>query len=347
MVASEIKVLSPNDPQWISFVMSHPDATIFHLPDWIDLLTACYGYKAEVLTIQDGSNKIIAALPLMQVNSWLTGKRMVSVPFSDFCKPLAIETSSINQLAQALQAWQSENRVAEIRIHWPLNEAPGIYQGGYFARHITRLEPDAHQLFAKFSKTQVQKNIRVAERHGVEIRLSTQWQAMEAFYGLHLKTRRRLGTPIQPFRFFRLFWERLISKGDGFVLLAYKEEQLLAGAVFLNSNNALIFKYGASNPEGWGFRPNNLLFWHAISWGCEHGYQFLDWGRTDLHTQGLRRFKLGWSSEEQILHYSVLSKQTPRNIADSKVASIVASIIKRSPTWVGRLIGEVFYTHFG
>jgi len=193
----------------------------------------------------------------------------------------------------------------------------------------------------------VQKNIHVAERKGVEVKLSRQWRDVELFYGLHLQTRRRLGSPIQPFRFFRLFWERLISRGDGFVLLAFKEEQLLAGAVFLNSNKSLMFKYGASNPEGWRFRPNNLLFWHAICWGCEHGYLFFDWGRTDLRTQGLRKFKQGWSSEEQILHYSILAKSTPRNMSDSKAASIMASIIKRSPTWVGRLIGETLYSHFG
>lgn len=347
MVVTDLKILQQNDPRWTSYVQSHPDTTIFHQSDWIELLSACYGYKAELLTLQDSSNKIIAALPLMQVNSRLTGKRLVSVPFSDFCQPLLDESTPLQKLVTRLQSWRIENRIGEIRIHWPLNGLPGIHHESSYARHITYLEPDSQNLFKRFAKSQVQKNIRLAERKGVEIFLRHQWKDMESFYGLHLETRRRLGTPVQPFRFFRILWERLISKGDGFILLAYKDAQLLAGAIFLHSNKSLIYKYGASNPNFWTLRPNNLLFWRAICLGCDHGYQFFDWGRTALHPPGLRKFKLGWCSEEQIIHYSILSERPPRLMENSKLAAIVATIIKNSPTWVGRLIGEALYSHFG
>jgi CelD/BcsL family acetyltransferase involved in cellulose biosynthesis len=146
-------------------------------------------------------------------------------------------------------------------------------------------------------------------------------------------------------RFFRLLWERLICRGLGFVLLAHKDSQLLAAAVFLHCNQTLTNKFSASDPAYWKLRPNNLLLWHAIRWGCEHGYRVFDWGRTDLDNQGLRQFKLGWGSEEQIVQYSVLADREPRGPVDGKAHQLLTSLIQRSPTWVCRVTGELLYRH--
>jgi len=333
--------------RWTDFCASRPEAMVFHHPAWAGVLKDCYGYEPALLAQLDAGGRIVAGMPLMRIDSWLTGRRLVSLPFSDFCAPLAQDGAPMGDLFEGLRSWRRQNKAPEIQIRWPLPGGDGIYPTTTFARHVTPLDPEIERVFRSFAKTQVQQRIGQAERSGIRIELSAAWDGVRSYYKLHLETRRRLGAPVQPLRFFRLLWAGLISRDLGFVLLAYKDALPVAGAVFLHWNKTLTYKYGASNPSHWRLRPNNLLLWHAIRWGCEHGYSLLDWGRTDLANEGLRRFKRGWGSEEQILHYSVLADHSPKGSPAGKSLHFLSTLIRRSPAWVGRAMGELFYRHFG
>ena len=109
-------------------------------------------------------------------------------------------------------------------------------------------------------------------------------------------------------------WSRLIKSGLGFVVLAYKDSTPIAGALFLAWNGTLIYKYSASDPLYWRYRPNNLVLWTAIRWGCEHGYHLMDFGKTDLANQGLRDFKSGWGATETPLIYSYIGGMLPLSL---------------------------------
>jgi hypothetical protein len=329
---------------WLAYLAQYPQATIFHHPSWINLLADCYGYRPNILVLQNSEGVITAGLPLMRVNSWITGRRAVALPFSDFCPPLG-EISPA--LIAELQAWRKQQRLQQLVVHWPLPGDEGVFCGEVTARHIMQLKADHQGVFRKFKRTQVQQPIRQAEKAGVNIQRGENWEDILRFYRLHLQTRQRLGSPVQPLRFFRLLWERLISQGLGFVLLAYKDTQVIAGAVFLHWNKTLTYKYSASDPSCWNLRPNNLLLWHAIQWGCEQDYQVFDWGKTDPENEGLRAFKRGWGSDEQILHYSVLADRPPAaKLSGGINQRLLAGVIQHSSAWVCRMIGELLYGHF-
>jgi hypothetical protein len=164
------------------------------------------------------------------------------------------------------------------------------------------------------------------------------------FYNLQVATRRRLGTPVQPLRFFRFFWKRLIEEDLGFLLIAHKESVPVAAAIFLAWNGTLIYKYSASDPAYWKMRPNNLVLWSAIRWGCQNGYHTFDFGRTDLIDQGLRDFKNGWGTEELPLVYSRIA-ETAGKPSDGRLRRWLAPVIKNSPTIVCRVIGELMYKY--
>ena len=138
----------------------------------------------------------------------------------------------------------------------------------------------------------------------------------------------------------------LIEKGLGFVLLAYKDDECLAAAIFLHWHRTLTYKYGASAIDGLNLRPNNLLFWTAIRWGCENGYTLFDMGKTDLANTGLRAFKSGWGANEMPLTYSTLPAEPPRSMT-GKLMPVMQTVICHSPAWVCRLAGELLYKHFG
>ena len=191
----------------------------------------------------------------------------------------------------------------------------------------------------------MQRRIETASERGVVVARGEEASDLDSvFYGLHLKTRRRLGVPIQPKRFFRLLWERVLQEGLGFVLLARAEGRPVAGAVFLTWRDSVIYKFGASDPSARMLGANNLVIWRGIKWGCERGYATFDFGRTDLGAEGLRRFKNGWNPVEEPLVYTTLG--TELQASSSGVAqNTLAKVIQHSPLWVCRALGEMLYRY--
>lgn len=333
------------DPEWIKLISKHPSATVFHHPSWIEFLCETYGYKSFIAAVSEGSTEITAGIPLIEVKAWPMGKkRLVGLPFTDFCPPLSVNEGERNKLIDALTSLRQEQKLREIFIHWPLLIKAGSYSAGDALWHTTSLKQDSDVLFRSFRKG-VKSSIRQAQKENVNIREGQSWEDMQLFYDLHLRTRQRLGVPVQPIRFFKLLWDRLISNRYGFLLLAYKDSNLLASAVFLHWNRTLIYKYSASDRRFWMLRPNNILLWHAMLLGISKGYEVFDWGRTDTENVGLRTFKRGWASEEHVMNYSVMTDTAPTHSKVQLGRHLVERVIRQSPPWVCRLIGELFYKY--
>ncbi len=342
----QVDSLPLSSDDWLKLISKQPDVYIFHHPSWIEFLAECYGFTPYLLVLRTEDGRLRGGLPIIEINSWLTGHRVISLPFSDFCPPLFVDETAGIELVNALAAWRKQNNWAQLQVRWPLVAQAGLYPGESFYQHFTKLARDADHVFRTFNKSQTQRHIHQAEKLGVTIRQGKSWEDVSLFYDLHIQTRRRQGVPVQPMRFFRILWERLISQGLGFVLLAYHERQLLAGAIFLHYNKTITYKFGASYAGYWKFRPNDLIFWYAIRWACENGYQVFDWGRTDLENDGLRNFKRGWGSEERLLHYTIFADKPPSyKSLDGAQKHLMETIIQHSPLWVCRLAGELFYVH--
>jgi lipid II:glycine glycyltransferase (peptidoglycan interpeptide bridge formation enzyme) len=184
--------------------------------------------------------------------------------------------------------------------------------------------------------------INKARRLGVEVRVSHSRADLAAFYRLHWQTRRRLGVPVQPRRFFEAVWSRVIERDLGFVAIASRAGKAIAAALFLAWNRQLIYKFGASDRRHWELRPNNLVMWSAIEWACARGYRLLDFGKTELDNQGLRTFKDRWGSIESPLFYSYSSSQ-PRPASQTLPMAMASQLIRWSPPIVCRAAGELLY----
>lgn len=338
-------LLDPADERWLAFAESNPLSTIFHHPAWVNLLADCYGYRPFVVAMADEDGKIHAGIPIMEVKSPLTGRRWVSLPFTDHCAPLHRDVEALESLTDAVLQTAEAERVPKVELRWDYPRHSEIQSASHNVLHTVKLDPDVDSVLGRIHRMH-KRNTKAAEKKGVRIEWGKQREHLDTFYGLHLETRRRQGVPIQPRKFFDLLGSTIIQQGLGFVLLAYKDDQCLAAAVFLHWRHTLIYKYGASSTEGWNLRPNNLLFWTAIHWGCENGYTLLDLGKTELANTGLREFKDRWGAEERPLTYSTVSA-TPPHPADGKLGGVMRAVIQNSPPWVCEAAGALLYRHFG
>jgi len=329
-----------NDQQWTDFVGASSQALPFHHPSWAQLLGACYGYRPFALALTDANGGIRAGLPMLEVGGPLGRRRWLSLPFTDYC-PVLSKDLPAEELTSRLADTVRSSGISLFELRAGLPQQDPIFTHTRAVRHVLTLAADPHDVYRQFSKMH-QRNIRKAERAGVQIQRGATASDVETFYRLHLLTRQRLGVPIQPRRYFRLLAEHFIERGLGFVLSARMDDVPVAAAVFLAWNGTMMYKYGASDARFWEHRPNNLLFREAIRWGCENGYHTLDWGRTDLDDQGLREFKSGWGALEEPLTYSVIGS-APASDSSSGLRKAVKAVIQRSPLWVCQVIGECLY----
>jgi hypothetical protein len=337
--------IPPSDPRWASFLDSQTDINIFYHPAWMELMARCYGYHPFVLALADEQDTFAAGIPIMEVDSPINGRRWVSLPFSDFCHPLSKNESTLKLFTeQILSSAESLGvPVLELRGAYPLHKSLDM-QSNYVI-HKLDLMPGTKRVWDAVHSMH-RRNVRIATENRVEIVQGGTKQHMAEFYHLHLLTRRRQGIPVQPWKFFMEIKRLLLDTGNGFLLLAYRDQQCIAGAVFLHWKDTCTYKYGASRDDSLNYRPNNLIMWTAIQRACEQGFRYFDMGRTDLDNTGLRQFKSRWGAKEIPLVYSSLRKNPSRG-AEGGFARYMHFVIQNSPIWVCRVTGELLYRHFG
>src|SRR6267378_7660562 len=80
-----LSIVNPIEyPDWDSLVAKHSDSSFFHTAAWARVLHETYGHTQWYFCrITEGG--LEALLPVMEVSSRWTGRRGVSLPFTDFC----------------------------------------------------------------------------------------------------------------------------------------------------------------------------------------------------------------------------------------------------------------------
>lgn len=344
-VATRAEILDLDDQRWGDFVARHPDATPFHLPAWGRAVADCYRFRAFAPATVDAGDRVVAGVPVVEVRRPLGRRRWVSLPFTDHCPPLARSEGDAAVLVAALQRGVSDGHAREVELR---GEVPGHAPTAgdpVAVRHVLPLDPDPQRVVAGFHRSQVQRNIRRAEREGVTVRRAeAASDVTEVFYGLHVRTRRRQGVPVQPRRFFELVWQRVLSRGGGHALVAEKDGVALAAAVFLTAGGRTVYKFGASEAEAWSLRPNHAIFARAITEACRLGVTEFDFGRTDLGHESLCAFKRSWGAAELPLHHTVLGPDGPVAATPGRaLPAPAARLIQRGPEWVCRTSGALLY----
>lgn len=331
-------------PQWDAHVATHPGATIFHSAAWARVLHETYGHTPFYLgRIEVG--RCHDVLPIMEVSSTLTGRRGVTLPFTDFCQPLAASEQS------AARNWDQSLALGRDR-GWKYFECrgPGTAPAGAcpalaFYGHELDLALPEHKLFGAFDPG-VRRAIRKAQGEQLEIKIKTDLAAVRAFYALHCRTRQGHGVPPQPFRFFASIHRHLLAHGLGWVIQAHYQDRLVASAVFFQFGQRAVYKFGASDRSFQSLRPNNLLMWEAIKWCAARGFTSLHFGRTSLANEGLRRFKLGFGAREERLEcFRYDFRRGGFVTTTDRAEGRLNTLFRRLPLPVLRFLGAALYPH--
>lgn len=330
---------------WNSFVETHPLGTVYHHRAWHEVIEKTYGFKTDYF-ISEADGKIISAVPLVLASNLISGKRFISYPFSDSCDPLISGSDEFNTIMAELESVRKKQGVKSLEFRaYRLAGIERKQEDDYF-NFVLKLGCGTEALLRSLHKDCIQRPIKKALKNGLEIIEGTSLEHMRAFYELHLKTRRKQGVPVQPFRFFRNIWEILSPRGMASVLLASKDSQQVAGIVLLKYKDTAYYKFGASDPEFINLGPNQLLMWKAIESSANSGFRQFDFGRTFSGNTGLMEYKSRWGAEKIKMGYVFIPERRENLKREGSTLNRLASgMLKKMPVFSNRILGGLFYRY--
>lgn len=207
---------------------------------------------------------------------------------------------------------------------------PGVrkMEDGKWKMEELGLRPSFHPLFTKYTfildltkseeellaamHPKTRYNIKVAQKHGVQIVEDNSNEAFETYLQLTKETTKRQKFYAHSEKYHRLMWETLrcaqgkLSKDklSAHLLLATYKNKTLAAWILFVLKDILYYPYGASSNEYRETMASNLTMWEAIKFGKKLGLKKFDmWGALGPNPDkndpwyGFHRFKEGYGGD--------------------------------------------------
>ncbi|HPQ42808.1 MAG TPA: GNAT family N-acetyltransferase [Syntrophales bacterium] len=352
-----VQIIDPmQDPRWDTFVENHPFGWIVHLSGWKKVLESSFRHiKGHYLVLIDtASNNIQAALPIFEVRSRLLGNRLVSIPFATLCDPLISTSGDMTRLFEEAVRLSKQRNIPSIEIRTLMSisliQEDSMGVNLFYKHHYLLLDKDPEELKRTFNRTNVRKGINKAIRSNLVMKVADSESDLRIFYELHIKNRKKLGLPPQPYRFFQMLWDTFMQSGKMILILAQKDDQTIAGLISFKYKDRFSCEYLATDQRFLGIRPNNFLFWEAIKTAYNEGFKVFDFGRTALNNEGLMNFKNRWGTTMVDFPYLYYPAKLSKKMNNQKTVSgykLINKICENSPDLVCKLLGQICYKHLG
>lgn len=339
------------DPRWVEFVEKHPSASVFHTVGWLETLRSTYGYEPIVFSTSPPNEELKNGLAFCRVKSWLTGNRLVSLPFSDHCEPLCETAEELNFLLRNLQSVVGQERwkYAEMRpaglSFTQMGDGIEFLPAASHSLHILDLRPELADVFDSLDKDSVQRRIGRAGRAGLLEKCGRSDDLLRDFYALFVNTRSRHRLPPIPFSWFR---NLVRLQGEALqIRLAYEGKVPIAGILTLQFRKTVYYKYGCSDARFNRLGAIPWLLWKAASAAKTNGALEFDLGRTEEGNEGLLAFKNHWVSQPRKLQYWKFPGTHSPVAAEDWKLRLAKRVFSVMPDRLLTITGNLIYRHIG
>jgi len=340
------------DPRWAELVDKHPKASVFHTVGWLQALRRTYGYEPVVFTTSPPTAELKNGLVFCRINSWLTGRRLVSLPFSDHCEPLCDSTEDLDFLIHYLQTAMEHQGWKYLEFR-PINAQLGQAGGGIswwpaatFYLHALDLSPHISEVFRSLDKDSVQRRVQRAQQAGLIEKRGTANDLLMKFYRLLVITRGRHQVPPPPHAWFRNLVNCL---GEALEIhVAYHNETPVAAILTLRFRDIIYYKYGCSDRRFNTFGAMPWLLWNAVAAAKSNGATEFDMGRTEENNPGLLVFKNHWVPHPKELVYLRFPESSQSfDMADGWKMKMARRAFSYMPSGLLTISGKLLYRHIG
>ena len=320
--ALTISSLPENDNvSWDEFVYDHPDASVYHLSEWFNILQKESKQKILKLVCKDEGGKIVGVFPLQYTKGFpfrLGGipgiKRLSSLPRTPIGGPLAMDENIAILLVQKAVdiVKENEERHLQIKTFSPQLKIEKDQLHKFLWREIYITEIPEYPKEIRFGDSRnhaaIKRAMKKALKNNVHFREATDINELKEWYPLYSDTMRFHVTPARSYSFFKNIWELMKPKGLMSLILAELEtngsKQIIAGSVLFRFNDTVTYAFNGSSRNHFELRPNDLLHWQAIHDAQKMGFKYYDLGEVSKDHLSLAAYKKKWASLiKEMYHY--------------------------------------------
>lgn len=334
---------SIDNKDWEDYVKKHPKGNIYHRPQWKAILEKSFNFSPFYI-FAINKNKLCGFLPLFEIKSFITGQRLVSLPFSYICGPIAdseeLEKALIQQaenLSKIRKCYVEIRSFGDKIINWQYHN--------YFSTYILKLSKNIPEVWQGLDYSNIRRAVKKAEKRGVTFTNQKNIKNFKIFHQLDILHKRKLGAPSHPWSLIKNIHD-YFDESVGLYLAKY-QGKFIGGILTLNFKDTVIYVYGAADQKYLSLGGNTLLLWQAIQDSCKRGYKYFDFGRVAEDNAGLIRYKKNWSTQEKKLFYYYYPK-LKRNLFNNRQNmkyKILTNLWKKMPKTVSVYLSRLVYKH--
>ena len=328
--------------RWDRFVAECPEATFFHQSGWARVIEEVFGYRTYFL-YAERSARIEGVLPLAFVDSWLTGRALVSLPFCIEAGVAAISVEARAALEREALLIAAQLGVAHLEIR-----SRGVHQPDWptqdlYVRFEKPILPEAADNLAAIPRKQ-----RAVVRKGQAAGLVARRDEVSRFHALYADNMRRHGSPAHGQRYFEKLCEVF---GDQCRVLTVAD----ARGVALSSVMSFYFRdtvlpyYAGDVAAARESHANDFKYWALMDEARVAGCTVFDYGRSKVGS-GSFSFKKNWGCEPQPLYYQYQflrgQRAVPEHNPNNPKYRFLIAAWRRLPLPLTRILGPRVARHF-
>jgi serine/alanine adding enzyme len=289
----QLIVTRPADvDQVAAYVARHAEATPYHDPAWLRVISEAFGHEAYNLVVADSAGAIVGVLPLAHFSSRLFGRFTVSLPFVNYGGILADDDVAAQALLDGAVAEVRRNGGAHLELRHTVQRFTALHPRRHKVAMRLPLRATGDEQWNALDR-KVRNQIRKAENSGARVAAGGV-ELLESFYAVFARNMRDLGTPVYAARFFAKVLDAFPDRTRIFVVSV--REQPVAASLVVWHRDTIEVPWASAIRD---FNPlcvNVLLYWQMLRFAVERGLRVFDFGRS-TPGEGTFQFKRQWGAQ--------------------------------------------------
>ncbi len=293
---------SLDEKLWRDFVDQHPQGNIFHTPEMFKVFARSKGHIPILwTTIDDWHHPLALLLPVqITINNGLfqnwTSRAVaygsvLSTPGAEGREALKLLLQSYQCIVKGRILFTELRNQSDLSNLQPiLNECNFSYED--HMNYLIDLDQSEETLWNYINKSG-RKNVRLSVNKGTVVEEVTDRRKLMLAYHLLQNVYSRVRVPLTDISLFEAAYDILAPLGMFKVFIARVEDHYIGTSLILMYKGKIIAWYGGSDKAFSSCHCGELLKWHVLKWGKEHGYHEFDFGGAGKPSEeyGPRNFK--------------------------------------------------------
>lgn len=296
----DILEVKPRDEnEWDNFVRNSRCGTFYQLIRWREVMKSVFGHSTYYFFAKEGE-RILGVLPLIHINSLFFGHYLTSMPGGLCAEDQQTADALVQRAIQLVKEINADYLILrDCRQEWKI---PELITDIDHCTMVVKLDPDPRKTWLGINREE-RRLIRKSYSQGVKV--TTSLENINDFYPVYLEAMRDKGTPPFGFEFFNQMRVKFPAELE--LQTVQRNGEILAGGFIAPIQDTVYCTWAGIPPNQYQYRPSHLLLWKAMEYGCNHGFEYADLGRSKRDS-GSFKFKLNLGAvPHQLYQYYYLN----------------------------------------